>query len=221
MKHHKFTLHKECDLEVVLPEHIYPWHWFFFATILPFNIQGVPGIITTISNTVKHSFRKLDDKWEHMLFPDDQVEELKKMFNWARFMLIGHIVLAALFIATGNWILVFIVNLPVFIAPWLAILCNLPQHIGLKPEVQDYRICCRTNTLSPILSFFYFNMNYHTEHHMYAGVPFYNLPQLHYAIKDDLPEVKHGLLATWKEIMPIVKRQRTEPDFCLVQKVPV
>ena len=36
--------------------------------------------------------------------------------------------------------------------------------------------------------FFYWNMNYHVEHHMYAAVPYYNLPKLRKAIR--------GLFAT-------------------------
>ena len=55
---------------------------------------------------------------------------------------------------------------------------------------------------------------------MYAAVPFYNLAKLHEEIKNDLPETKAGLIRNWIDIMPIVKRQRTEPDFCFVPQLP-
>jgi fatty acid desaturase len=40
-------------------------------------------------------------------------------------------------------------------------------------------------------------MNWHTEHHMYAAVPCYNLAELHEAIKHDLPPTPDGLVAVW------------------------
>ena len=39
-----------------------------------------------------------------------------------------------------------------------------------------------------LISFIYWNMNFHTEHHMYAGVPFYNLPALRREIGWDLQQ---------------------------------
>lgn len=41
------------------------------------------------------------------------------------------------------------------------------------------------------------HMNWHTEHHMYAAVPCYNLAELHEAIKHDLPPTPDGLVAVW------------------------
>jgi fatty acid desaturase len=80
---------------------------------------------------------------------------------------------AAWFILKGHWILVLVVNIGCFIAPWLATLCALPQHIDSVPAFPDWRQCSRTMKIHPFVQFFYWNMNYHVEHHMYAGVPFY------------------------------------------------
>ncbi|MGY8902743.1 MAG: fatty acid desaturase, partial [Flavobacteriales bacterium] len=35
-----------------------------------------------------------------------------------------------------------------------------------------------------LILFLYWHMNWHTEHHLYAGVPCYNLKKLHQAVKD-------------------------------------
>jgi fatty acid desaturase len=64
-------------------------------------------------------------------------------------------------------------------------------------------------------------MNYHTEHHMYAAVPCYNLGKLHKLIKPDLPECPHGLVATWKQITSILERQKQDPAYQYVPKLPV
>jgi fatty acid desaturase len=122
---------------------------------------------------------------------------------------------AAWFILKGHWILVLVVNIGCFIAPWLATLCALPQHIGLCPSVPDWRQCSRTMKIHPFVQFFYWNMNYHVEHHMYAGVPFYNLPALHEEIKGDCPEPSYGLFNTWRNLIPVIRKQRVEPGFCL------
>jgi fatty acid desaturase len=56
-------------------------------------------------------------------------------------------------------------------------------------------------------------MDYHIEHHMYAAIPYYNLPKLNKLIRDDLPRPK-GLLMTWiKDIFPALKQQKPNPGY--------
>ena len=56
-------------------------------------------------------------------------------------------------------------------------------------------------------------MNYHTEHHMYAAVPCYNLGRLHAMIRHDLPPCPDGLVAVWCEIASIQLRQEKDPSY--------
>jgi fatty acid desaturase len=63
-------------------------------------------------------------------------------------------------------------------------------------------------------------MNYHIEHHMYAGVPCYKLERLHHAIKHELPPTPNGLVATWTVIIRILKRQKVEPSYEYVPELP-
>jgi len=55
-------------------------------------------------------------------------------------------------------------------------------------------------------------MNWHTEHHMYAGVPCYNLRALHEEIKDDMPAPR-SLRQAWVEMLEVWDRQQVEPDY--------
>ena len=55
-------------------------------------------------------------------------------------------------------------------------------------------------------------MNWHTEHHMFAGVPCYHLPALHRAVKDDMPAPR-SLRQAWKEMRYTWHRQQSEPDY--------
>lgn len=219
--HHRVTCHRGKDLEVVLPEKFRPIDWLFVFTITPVSgAGGVPGIYSLIAETVRYAFGIFRGEWESALIPAEKTKERRKVFRYARITLAVHIGLAVVFIATGNWILLLVVTFGSFIAPWLAILCALPQHIGLQGDVPDWRVCARTVIMNPVVRFFYWNMNYHVEHHMYAGVPFYNLPKLHQEIAHELPEPHRGLLRTWKEIMPIVRRQRSDPEYVVVPDLP-
>ena len=62
-------------------------------------------------------------------------------------------------------------------------------------------------------------MNYHTEHHMYAGVPCYNLGKLHELIQSDLPP-SPGLWAAWREIIAILQKQKIDPAYQYVAQLP-
>jgi fatty acid desaturase len=116
--------------------------------------------------------------------------------------------------------LIIIVTLGCQYCSWLQLLCAIPQHVGLTPNVADFRICCRTYTCGPLLSFLYWNMQYHVEHHMFPAVPFYNLPRLRKALEHDLPPARHGLFATWREILPIMRRQRSDPTYVFMPVLP-
>jgi fatty acid desaturase len=70
----------------------------------------------------------------------------------------------------------------------------------MKVETGDYRENTRTVLLNPVISFFYWNMNYHVEHHMYPGVPCYNLPNLHKLITPELPPATKGIVGILKAI---------------------
>jgi fatty acid desaturase len=74
--------------------------------------------------------------------------------------------------------------------------------------------------LNPFLRFLYWHMNYHTEHHMYAAVPCYNLGRLHALIMPDLPHCPHGLLEAWKQIISILEKQEQDPTYQFKAELP-
>jgi fatty acid desaturase len=160
------------------------------------------------------------EEWMQKVLPEENEELRRRHRKWASVVLFGHLALAALFIATGQWILILLVNLPAFYCGWLTTLCGAPQHIGMMPNAPDFRLCCRTYTCNPFVGFLYWNMQYHVEHHMFPAVPFYNLPALRKAIAHDLPPAPHGLWATWREIIPVLKKQRENPDYVFIPELP-
>ena len=55
-------------------------------------------------------------------------------------------------------------------------------------------------------------MYWHTEYHMYAGVPCYNLRKLARSIAADMPAPR-TLLGAWREMLQIWNRQLEDPDY--------
>ena len=113
---------------------------------------------------------------------------------------------------------IFLFLIPKFFAT-LNIIWGLTQHIGLQDKVKDHRLSTRSIRLNPILSFIYWNMEYHIEHHMFPSVPSYNLPKLHEAIKHQLPKPQ-TLFQAYKEIIPAIIIQTNDPDYYIPVKIP-
>jgi len=213
-RHHRYTLHPPDDLEVVLPVRLMVKHFFKQGFVNPL------GIYNTVKNTIRIARGKFEGDWELTLYPESEPIKRKPPMTWARTLLIGHGLILIVSIYFGWWMLPVVVSLPAFYGGWLFFLCNNTQHIGLQDNVPDFRLCCRTFILNPVVCFLYWRMNYHTEHHMYAAVPCYRLGKLHKAVKHDLPPCPRGLVATWMEIAAIQKRQEEDPSYQYMAPVP-
>jgi len=215
MAHHKYTLHPPDDLEVVLPlKHLTLRNFLSSAIIHPVRLHE------SIWGAIRLSLGRLEGEWEHHLFPESDTESRRRLFNWARIVLFGHIMIIVVSCIFQLWWLPVVTTFAPFYGYWMHFLCNYSQHAGLQSNVSDLRLCTRTMYLNPFLQFLYWNMNYHIEHHMYAAVPCYHLPKLHRLIKDDLPHCPNGLIETWTEIVTIRKRQHADPDYQYIPELP-
>ena len=213
-QHHKYTLHPPDDLEVVLPIEL------SFKGALKIAFLDLWTFIYTMKMTIRHSLGKLEGEWENHLYPPSQPEKRRLLFNWSRFMLVGHALIIGISVYFELWLLPVLITFGSFYGGWLRYLCNMTQHTGLQDDVADFRLCTRTVILSPFVRFLYWHMNFHIEHHMYAAVPCYNLGKLHKAIRHDLPHCPRGLSEAWKEIIAILRRQKMEPEYQHVPELP-
>jgi fatty acid desaturase len=147
-------------------------------------------------------------------------EHRRQLFWRARLILLGHVLFAGIACYFHLWILLVLVTFAPFYATWLQVLVGFPQHTGLSPNVSDFRLCCRSIQLNPFFGFLYWQMQHHIEHHMYAAVPFHKLHELRKVIESDLPPAPRGLWATWKELLPVLRRQKTDPNYVFRAKLP-
>ena len=213
--HHKYTLHPPDDYEVMLPVKL------TFSGFLKSAIVNPWGFYARWKLIVRLSFGKLEGPEATVMFPESDVEKRRELFNWARIQLVGHALIVGVSVYFGLWLVPVLITLAPAYGGWLLYLCNTTQHVGLTDNVPDFRLCCRTITLNPLVRFLYWHMNFHIEHHMYAAVPCYNLGKLHKLIKHELPHCPVGLFETWKQITTILKKQKTDPEYQYVPELPM
>lgn len=213
-EHHKYTLHPPADLEVVLPAKLTLRGFLTSAIVDPRRFYDV------LKDNIRISRNRLEGEWEKHLFETVVPQQRRRYVNWARFVLVGHAAIVVVSLALGWWMVPIVVTLAHCYGSALQWLCNNTQHIGLQDDVEDFRLCTRTILLNPLFQFLYWHMNFHIEHHMYAAVPCYNLGKLHRLVRHDLPVSSRGLLATWRHISAIQRRQRDDPDYQYVPELP-
>ncbi|MCY3551331.1 MAG: fatty acid desaturase [Candidatus Poribacteria bacterium] len=220
--HHRYTLYPEGDRENLLP--LEPkLGSLFVLQLFTINLLTQPGrtfskggLIAAVICTVRSAFGKEgppdipSQEWLASLHTDQPAEH-KNSIWWSRILLLFHGTLLVVSLATGYWVFPLIITASAFIANWGSYAVSMPQHCGLKENDPDFRKCTRSITLNPLAEFLYWRMNWHIEHHTFAGVPCYNLKKLHYLVAEDMPEPR-TLLGAWREMRETWQRQKTDPD---------
>ena len=214
-EHHKYALHPPDDQEVVFPQEV---------EISGFYKRGIINLKYPY-DLLKGKFRSFaghlpNDGWTQAILPESDPERRRAFIRWERTLLLGHLLIAGAAVATGHWIVLFVITFPKTFGKWLQSMCNSAQHVGLTDNVPDFRLSSRTIYLNPIVQFLYWHMNYHIEHHMFAAVPCYRLGKLHRRIKHDLPWCPKGLRETWTHVAEIQRRQREDPEYQYLAELP-
>jgi len=229
--HHRYTTHPMADRENVLPlaPSLAPLLLFQLCTV---NLFSKPsrnfskgGFIWTIYLTVRSALAIPSghtdipsQEWLEKLH-NDQPATFKKSVLWSRVLLLIHGSVLLVSLVTGWWVLSLVISIPAYIANIGSYLLGTTQHCGLMENSSDFRKNTRSIKLNPIMSFLYWHMNWHTEHHMYAGVPCYNLKPLAHEIERDMPRPK-STLGAWREMREIWQRQKSDPQYVYDTAVP-
>ena len=225
--HHRYTLYPDGDRELVLPQNPMLKLIDLFQLFVFLVWRGHSGLIPVVVHTVKiasgnfntsSTFGTQDDTWVADIFAD-LPKERRKAINWARLTLLFHVCVIAVAIAMQWWLLPVLVTLTGFLGKGWSLIVGLPMHCGLRDNVPDFRKCVRSITLDPISTFLYWRMNWHTEHHMYAGVPCYNLKKLYREIAADMPRPR-TLAGAWREMRDTWRRQQQDPGYQFDTPVP-
>jgi fatty acid desaturase len=209
MIHHSYTSLRKSDTEIQALPPVKVWKivldfFYLYSTyfLLKTMILHTLGIPTRVARRV---------------VPKDQ---LWKVFWSDRATLAVHAAVIILAVVLHSWLPILLFTLPRLYGGWLIWALILAQHSGLAIDVLDHRLSTRTIRLNFFLSFLYMHMEYHTEHHLYPNIPFHALARFRKAIDSQMPLVNNGLLGAYREIVPALRRQRHDADYCIKRELP-
>ncbi len=132
----------------------------------------------------------------------------------ARWHLTGYALIAALSAAAMSPL-----ALEVWLLPMLAMkpvhqLQNTIEHLGL-PHVDAITQNTRSTRTNALMRWLGWNMQFHTAHHAFPGVPCYHLPALHHELfsaRDSAPPTMSYLAFQWA-VLRAFSAGRTEADY--------
>ena len=229
--HHRYTTHLHADRENILPlsPSLSPLLLLQLCTL---NLFSKPsrnfskgGFLWNVYLTARTA---LGESSTHTEIPsqewlsklhDDQPQAFKQSVRWSRILIVFHLCVFIVSVMTGWWVLSLVISVPSFIANIGSYLLGTTQHCGLITNSSDFRKNTRSVKLNSVMRFFYWHMNWHTEHHMYAGVPCYNLKALAKEIESDMPAPK-SVFDAWVEMRNTWHQQQTDPDYTFDTPVP-
>ena len=208
-RHHSYTVINDIDPEITVTRPPTFWEHFLNFWSLGETKYYVPILIKHALGIVSSDAKKF--------VPE---EEFSRMFWWARASLLVNIVPIALAIYLQSWLPVLFFGLPKLYGNILQRAFVLAQHAGLDDDTWDHRKNCRTINVNPFLGFLYMNMQYHIEHHMNPLMPFHQLPKFSKRIKDQLPVPYTGMIQVYREMLPALRKQVTDPTYFIKREVP-
>lgn len=208
-RHHSDTIIVGLDPEIAAPRPI-----DLPETLLKFtNILSLRNYVRTV---LLHCVGKTTPE-ERTYLPES---EFGKVYFRARLYVLIYAGVIGFAFYIGSLLPLMYIGFPTFYGAWLMVIYGLTQHAGLAENVLDHRLNCRTVEMNLLNRYLYWNMNYHVEHHMFPLVPYHALPRLHALIKADCPPPYTGLLDAYREIIPTLLRQVSDPSYYIKRPVP-
>jgi fatty acid desaturase len=98
--------------------------------------------------------------------------------------LLGALIALAIVFIPPSWLL-HAWLIPMIVINTFVNIRGMSQHTFLEHQ-SDPVLGTRSILTNPVTAFFMCNENYHLEHHLYPNVPWYNLPRLHRALREEL-----------------------------------
>jgi fatty acid desaturase len=203
-RHHSDTVIVGRDPEVAIMRPV-------LAAKLIANLVGLPDLWDGARRMVLHALGRIQP--DEVTYVD--VSFHAKTIQTARIWLAIYAGTIASALLLQSWVPVLLIGLPRLYGCWHMVICGWLQHGGLADNALDHRLNSRTVLMNPISRFIYWNMNYHVEHHMFPLVPYHALPALHDLCRPDFPAPNPSMASAFAEMLPVLWRQRTDPDFHL------
>ena len=212
--HHSYTLHTkenyDHEIQITKPTDLI----FVFMMHLPGG--NLFTFLFSHLETVKHAIGIPSSVMKDCV-PNKEKSKLKL---FARIHVVLWIIIISSSFYFQTWFPILYFLLPFVYGTTGINIIHFIQHAGLSNNVYDHRLTTRNVKLNPLLNFLCWNMEYHLDHHMFPMVPSYNLKKLHEVVKDEMPELKKGIWAAYKEIIPAIIKQSKDPNYILQIPLP-
>lgn len=140
------------------------------------GVRFWPKLVGTMYRSATGRYTAEEESW----IPDT---ERSKVTNEARLMIAGFAVTAAVSIVVGSPAILWYWILPRMLAEPALRMIRMVEHTGMD-EGPDPLTNTRTTRPNRIVNYLYWNMPYHTEHHLAPSVPFHALVKMHDALPD-------------------------------------
>ena len=164
--HHRYTQLWEKDGELYRP----PYTLFSYLMWL----LGPSYWYSRIARILRFTFGVVKEEYIPERRKADVIRE-------ARYHVAGYALIAIVSIATGSWLAITHWIAPMVLTKLVHQLQNTIEHLGL-PHVDDITLNTRSTRTSALMRWLAWQMQYHTAHHAFPGVPCYNLKRLHQTI---------------------------------------
>ena len=197
--HHRYTQDWGRDGELARPPYTF-WSYLWWLT-------GPTYWYTRFRRVVRFSFGVVTEPY----VPDSRKPELVREARWH---LAGYLAIAAISVALQSWAAVILWLAPMLATKVVHQLQNTIEHLGLPHEANILENTRSTRT-NAVMRWMCWNMQYHTAHHAFPGVPFYSLPALHKAIFTDKGREPHTMtyLGFQTAVLTALARARSEAEF--------
>lgn len=197
MAHHTYTQHPLGD-----PDRVdFPRSISEYLT----NLSGYNIWLRMLKNIYSQMLGRFTEE-ERAFIPKN---ELHSVVIEARIMILTYtivMVVSAYFqsgLALYLWLLPRVLGEPALRA------MRMIEHTGMA-ESPNMLENTRTTKSNIFIRFFYWNMPFHAEHHLYPSVPFHALPRLHTVVKSHLKEVAPGIFSVHLSILKEMQRNRNQ-----------
>ena len=148
-----------------------------------YTMSAIPYWLGQFKSLVIHALGQPMGEEEQYYSP----KELHVIFREARVFSALYCLVFAVSVYTQSWLVVELWLAPMFMMKWVHFLHGLSEHYGM-PNVADTMNNARTVYSNPLYRWLNWNMNYHTAHHRFANVPFYNTKKLDRILR---PRIRH------------------------------
>ncbi len=185
MAHHRFTQlpGKDPELLTSKPQNLREYLWI---------VSGTPYFLAETRMLFRGARGITDD------FVPERIKS--GVIAEARLFLAIYLLMLVVSIAMQSMVLMWFWVVPLMVGQPFLRLFLMAEHTGCD-EVGDMLRNTRTTYSNPLMTWFCWNMNHHTAHHAYAGVPFFRLQDVTNLLSPGIAVSEFGYLAVNRQII--------------------